>query len=55
MTYLLIFMASILLMVLGIRYMILIACGAAKALVCVITESFKRFFAVVNVFKRLKK
>ena len=55
MMYLLIFMASILLMVLGIRYMILIAHGTAKALVCDITESFKRFFAMVNVFKRLKK
>ena len=55
MMYLLIFMASILLMVWGIRYMILIAHGAAKALVYVITESFKRFFSVVNVFKRLKK
>ncbi len=55
MTYLLIFMASILLMVLGIRYMILIAHGTAKALVCVITKSFKKVFSVVNVFKRLKK
>ena len=55
MAYLLIFMASILLMVLGIRYMILIAHGTAKALACVIMKLFKRVFAVVNVFKRLKK
>ena len=55
MMYLFIFMASVLLMVLGVRYLIPIAHGAAKSLVYIITESFKRFFAVVNVFKKLKK